>query len=75
MGELEMDSRPFPAPLPHSNPVPFSPPSDSRLRPNYILCQGTFTAKARSAPFWRVIELSSNFRGVKKVVSSTFEKK
>ena len=32
MGELEMDSRPFPAPLPHGNPVPFPPPPVSRLR-------------------------------------------
>ena len=32
MGVLEMDSRPFPAPLPHGNPVPFPPPPDSRLR-------------------------------------------
>ena len=32
MGELEMDSRPFPAPLPHGIPVPFPPPPVSRLR-------------------------------------------
>ena len=32
MGVLEMDSRPFPAPLPHGNPVPFPPPPESRLR-------------------------------------------
>ena len=31
MGELRMDSRPFPAPLPHGNPVPFTPPPVSRL--------------------------------------------
>ena len=34
IGELEMDSRPFPAPLPHVNPVPFPPPPESRLRAN-----------------------------------------
>ena len=39
MGELEMDSRPFPAPLPHSNPVPFPPPPDSRLRPIEMIPQ------------------------------------
>ena len=27
-----MDSRPFPAPLPHGNPVPFPPRPESRLR-------------------------------------------
>ena len=27
-----MDSRPFPAPLPHGIPVPFPPPPVSRLR-------------------------------------------
>ena len=34
MGELEMDSRPFPAPLPHGIPVPFPSRPVSRLRPN-----------------------------------------
>ena len=29
---LEMNSRPFPAPVPHCNPVPFPLPPDSRLR-------------------------------------------
>ena len=32
MRELGMNSRPFPAPVPHANPVPFPPPPDSRLR-------------------------------------------
>ena len=32
MGALGMDSRPFPAPLPHSNPVPFPSRPVSRLR-------------------------------------------
>ena len=34
MGELGMDSRPFPAPLPHANPVPFPSRPESRLRTN-----------------------------------------
>ena len=34
MGELGMDSRPFPAPLPHGIPVPFPPRPVSRLRTN-----------------------------------------
>ena len=35
MGELGMDSRPFPAPLPHGIPVPFPPPPVSRLRTSF----------------------------------------
>ena len=38
MGELRMDSRPFPAPLPHGNPVPFPPPPVSRLRATKRIC-------------------------------------
>ena len=39
MGELGMDSRPFPAPLPHANPVPFPSRPESRLRTSiHIYC-------------------------------------
>ena len=46
MGVLEMDSRPFPAPLPHGNPVPFPPPPDSRLRAN-MNNQSDYTGRHR----------------------------
>ena len=35
---MEMDSRPFPAPLPHGNPVPFPPRPESRLRTSTMQC-------------------------------------